>query len=63
MICPNCGEDELEIIEIDNRQERVMEEYMCPTCDKTFYREIVFKTQSSQVESDILYDEDWKEVR
>ncbi len=62
MECPECNE-ELILQNTDSRQEWCEEEYYCDGCDKTFTRRMEFKTQSSLIESDTLYDEDSKEVK
>jgi len=61
--CPEIECDgQLELQNTDSRQEWSEEEYECNECHKTFFRKIAFKTQSSLVESDTLYDENYKEV-
>ena len=53
MTCPNCGEN-LEVGDIDSRQEWRSAHYYCPGCKKEFERLTTYQTQSDLVALDEL---------
>ena len=59
--CPDCGY-KLTINQIDNRQEYCDIYYNCENCKKEYIRTITYKTQSSMVASDELFDENYNKI-